>query len=354
MSPPIPSADPRSRWPLLGEVLAVAALLVGCRTEAASGATPRANAGDDASLVPRGASPHGAPSSAPHVAAAAIPLAADPAPPNATALPPRTAKYPWGPTAEAEARLDARFPAPEGFTRGPTPDGSFASFLRTLPLRPAGSPVVDYRGDKLYDDGAHANIAAVVDLDVGKRDLQHCADAVIRLHAEWRYGVGDRAIAYKSVSGQAIPYTRYLAGDRAVLSGKELVLAPRGGPKRDDHVFFRDYLDDVFSWAGTASLERDAPRVPFDDVRGGDFFVLSGTPFGHAVLVLDVARREDGHVALLLGQSYMPAQSFHVLRPTASKSPREAWFILPRDATEVATPFWKPFPRTALRRLPAS
>jgi hypothetical protein len=43
----------------------------------------------------------------------------------------------------------------------------------------------------------------------------------------------------------------------------------------------------------------------------------------------------------------MPAQSFHVL-----SAPTGPWFVVTRDATEIATPFWKPFPLSALRRLP--
>jgi hypothetical protein len=225
--------------------------------------------------------------------------------------------------------------------------GSFASFLRTLPLLPPGTPVVDYRGAPLYEGGHHPNIAAVVDLDVGRADLQQCADSILRLDAEWRYGRGERNLSYKAASGAALPYARYLAGDRAVTNGKGIELARRAAPRSDDHEAFRSYLDDVFAWANTASLERDAARVAPSDLRGGDFFVMSGTPFGHAVLVLDVARDASGRRALLLGQGYMPAQSFHVLRSAET----ETWFVLDSDATEIKTPFWAPFPMRALHRL---
>ena len=57
---------------------------------------------------------------------------------------------------------------------------------------------------------------------------------------------------------------------------------------------------------------------------------------------------EAGRVALLLGQSYMPAQSVHVLRPDAT-SP---WFVVAPGDETVTTPFWRPFPITSLRRLP--
>ncbi|MBX3225262.1 MAG: hypothetical protein KF795_32455, partial [Labilithrix sp.] len=264
-------------------------------------------------------------------------------------LPAIAAAYPWGPTASAPAdRLDGRFRAPPpGFTRVSAPSGSFAEFLRTLPLQPAGSPVVDFRGEKLYDAGRHPNIVAVADIDVGTKDLQHCADAIIRLHAEWRYGRGERDIVYRAVSGQALSYRGYVAGDRAFVDGNKIVLRRAAGAKRDDHALFRGWLDDVFAWAGTASLERDGKKVgAASEMLAGDFFVMSGTPFGHAVLVLDVARDERGRTALLLGQSYMPAQSFQVLAHDGSP-----WFIVEPGAASVETPFWKPFPMASLRRL---
>lgn len=250
-------------------------------------------------------------------------------------------EYAWHPT--ATDHLDARFAAPAGFTRDAAPEKSFAAFLRSLPLLPADAKVVDYRGTPLYQDGHHPNIAAVVDLDVGTANLQQCADAIIRLDAEWRYGAGKRDHVYKAASGTAIPYARYVAGERVIAKGKDLTFV--AGPGGDSHEHFRRYLDDVFGWANTGSLERDAKKVT--DLRAGDFFVMSGAPFGHAVIVLDVARDAQGRRALLLGQSYMPAQSFHVLRPSAES----AWFVLEKDATELKTPFWAAFPMTSLRRL---
>lgn len=271
--------------------------------------------------------------------------AVEPAPTATPAPAPVNAVYPWKPT--ATDRLDVRFSPPHGFARVEAGGGSFGAFLRTLPLLPASAKVVDYRGVPLYEDGHHPNVAAVVDLDVGDRNLQHCADVIIRLHAEWKYGRGERDIAYKSLSGTSIPYARYVAGDRAVIRGNELVLQRTGAPRADEHALFRSYLDDVFDFASTRSLERDAARVPFAAVRAGDFFVMTGQPFGHAVLVLDVAKDDRGRLALLLGQSFMPAQSFQVLQPDAM-SP---WFVVEPGAAEVKTPFWPAFSTEMTRRL---
>jgi hypothetical protein len=76
---------------------------------------------------------------------------------------------------------------------------------------------------------------------------------------------------------------------------------------------------------------------------------MEGKPWGHAVLVLDAARAPDGRLALLLGESAIPAQSFHVIEQDPSTGP---WFILAPDATTLVTPVWDPFPESALRRMP--
>lgn len=263
-------------------------------------------------------------------------------------IPKTTAVYPWGPTAAPADRLDVRFASPPpGFARVDVREGSFAEMLRSLPLQPEGSPVVDYRGIPLYDHGKHWGIAAVADLDVGNKDLQQCADSIIRIHAEWRYGRGQRDIGYRSVSGVRLGYQAWLAGERPIVSGKDIVMKKAAAAHADDHATFRAYLEELYNWAGTPSLERDAIKADLDDVRAGDFFVLTGQPFGHAVLVLDVAKHADGRTALLLGQSYMPAQSFSILRPNERAS---AWFVVDKGAQLVDTPFWRPFPRASLHR----
>ena len=107
---------------------------------------------------------------------------------------------------------------------------------------------------------------------------------------------------------------------------------------------FRAYLDLVFTYAGTLSLQAEKGRPGREGVRPGDFFVLGGSP-GHAVLVLDVAQSAEGRRVALLGQGFIPAQDFQVLSP-GKDGP---WFSL--DGESVATPFWKPFPWSSLRRL---
>lgn len=293
------------------------------------------------------------PAPAPSAEPAAPPSAAPSAPPSAApSVRAPAAKagpelYPWLADASLEPKpvdsLRARFSPPPGFTRVDAPPRSFAAWLRELPLAAPGTPVRAYDG-RLLHPATDPRIAAVVALDVSKADLQQCADTVIRLHAEWRWSQGARDMSYRAAAGVPLPWSRWARGERIVPRGAGIQWVP-GGKEVSDHASFRKYLDAVFAWANTVSLEKQAkPVTPFE-LRAGDFFILPGNP-GHVVLVLDVATQGDERVALL-GQSFMPAQNAQVLRP----SDGGPWFRL--DPTkDVDTPFWKPFPWGSLRRLP--
>ncbi|WP_370644238.1 DUF4846 domain-containing protein [Myxococcus sp. RHSTA-1-4] len=255
------------------------------------------------------------------------------------------ARYAWL-SADVKVRpLESTFAPPEGYTRLPVEQGSFGAWLRGLPLRPEGTPVLHFRGGEVLP-GGDSRLAAVAELDVGTANLQQCADSVIRLHAEWLWSSNQRErIAYRFTSGHLASWPKYAAGDRARVSGSKVAWVRSAGAD-SSRAAFRAYLDLVFNYAGTLSLEPLKGRPSREDVRPGDFFVLGGSP-GHAVLVLDVAANAEGRRVVLLGQGFMPAQDFHVLSPGGDSAP---WFPLEGEA--VATPFWKPFPWSSLRRFP--
>lgn len=278
-------------------------------------------------------------------AAAAPSAAAAPAPrPSASANP---SAYPWLAAADREPRavdtLRARFAPPAGFVRVQAAPESFGAWLRDLPLAAPETPVRSYDGTTLHP-ASDRRIAAVVALDVSPADLQQCADTVIRLHAEWRWSHGARNMSYRAAAGVDLPWARWARGERIVQNGASIQWAPASKPA-GDHAAFRKYLDAVFAWANTVSLEKQARPVAPDQIRAGDFFILPGNP-GHVVLVLDLAK-QGGDTVALLGQSFMPAQNAQVLRP----SDGGPWFRLD-PSKAVDTPFWKPFPWGSLRRLP--
>ena len=74
-------------------------------------------------------------------------------------------------------------PVPEGFSRIGVHKSSFGNWLRELPLR-KNRFVYLYNGSLKEDQSAQY---AVLDLAIGHTDLQQCADAVMRLRAEYLY-----------------------------------------------------------------------------------------------------------------------------------------------------------------------
>lgn len=245
----------------------------------------------------------------------------------------------------ASDRLDHRVVPPGGFVRIPTREGSFGAWLRGLPLKPEESQVFLHNRTPKGRQDVHA---AVIDIDTGLRDLQQCADAVMRLRAEWQFGRGAfRRIAFNDTGGaKPMSFSRWAAGERPRAQGRALVWAKRA-PADASYASFRRYMDTVFSWAGTHSLERELVPVRDGRVEIGDVIIKGGFP-GHAVLVADVAEHpQTGERRFLLIQSFMPAQDMHVLkgRDTPDGTP---WYRLEPDQPFV-TPEWI-FPPGSLRR----
>jgi hypothetical protein len=250
--------------------------------------------------------------------------------------------YPWR-APDADGTVESRVQPPPGFRRKPATPGSFAAWLRGLPVK-AGRPPV-----RLFDGGLKVNQHAhyvVLDIDVGKRDRQQCADAVIRMRAEYLHQAGrDEEICFRFTSGAPARWLDWKSGMRPNLSTRKTVWRKTAAAD-GSYASFRRYLDLVFSYAGTFSLERELDKVANPRaIEAGDVFIAGGFP-GHAVLVVDVAEDEGGRRAVLLAQSYMPAQDIHVLRNPAT--PDSPWYVMDGDRP-LSTPEWN-FPRGSLRR----
>lgn len=233
--------------------------------------------------------------------------------------------YAWQFTA-GDTTLEQRIQPPPGFTRVAVGDNSWAAWLRGLPLKPAGAPVLTFTGARKWRQDVHV---AVVDIDVGKRDLQQCADAIMRLRGEWLFASDrKRDIRFNDTEGKRLSFS---------------------ARRSDDYASFRKYMDYVFAYAGTYSLERELKPVPLADMQIGDVFIKGGFP-GHAVLVADmVENKATGEKRFVLVQSYMPAQEMHVLKnpQAADGSP---WYPAAFDGA-LTTPEWV-FPAGSLRRWP--
>lgn len=211
----------------------------------------------------------------------------------------------------------AEIPLPAGYERIAQERNSFGAWLRNCALK-SDKTVYLYNGAPKKNQQAQY---AVLDVSVGNKDLQQCADAVIRLRAEYLYNKGlTDAITFKATDGTSMDFSGWQNGYRFVLQQGKLVRKRTAAPAQGRPLFDK-YLETVFSYAGTVSLSRELKTVPATkNIKPGDVFIQGGSP-GHAVIVMDVAQNRQGKRIFLLAQSYMPAQNIHVLKNPASYTP---------------------------------
>lgn len=244
--------------------------------------------------------------------------------------------YPWINDFDESNALSDRIPPPHGFERIPASDSSFAQWLRNVLLKAGNPPVMLFNGQqKTYQASHHA----IVDIDIGTQDLQQCADAIIRLYAEYLYSMNqfDR-IAFFLTNGDTVSFERWSLGYRPRVADNVIMWQKKTNPD-SSYSTFRHYLDFVFTYAGTYSLSQQLGVVrSAEEIAIGDVFIQGGFP-GHVVLVVDVAfNSETGKTAFLLCQSYMPAQDIHILK-NLNDSDLSPWYTLGSTDT-LYTPDW--------------
>jgi len=229
--------------------------------------------------------------------------------------------------------LQTRFIMPNYFTRLETDQNSFAAYLRNLPLKPAGSKVLYYNG-QVKENFAYE---AVVDMDIGKKDLQQCADAIMRLRAEYFYQqkAYDK-ISFTLTNGFKVDYAEWIKGNRIRVNGNTTSWQKKTAPS-NTYKDFRAYMELVFMYAGTLSLSKSLRSINITKMTIGDVFIVGGSP-GHAVIVVDMAQNSKGKKLFMLAQSYMPAQETQILRNPASET-LSPWYEL-NSLETIETPEW--------------
>lgn len=222
-------------------------------------------------------------------------------------------------------------PPPNGFTRKSV--SAYGDYLRNLPLKPIGTPVRLYDGRiKSWQGGAYA----VIDMEIGNSDLQQCADAIMRLRAEylWHTKQYDR-IHFNFTSGFKADYPTWAKGYRISVRGND-VRWYKATEEDYTYTTFRKYMNIVFTYAGTASLSRELAVSNITDLKIGDIFIIGGHP-GHAMVIVDMAEDAFGNKAILVAQSYMPAQDIHIVTNLTDKK-LSPWYIVDRDTTQFNFP----------------
>ncbi len=242
---------------------------------------------------------------------------------------PRQIIHPEGQT------IATRILPPSGFERIKAPQNSFAGYLRNLPVKPHNSEVKLYNGETkpnydIYD--------AVIDLKIGNKDLHQCADAVMRLRAEylWKQKQYDK-IHFNFTNGFRVDYTEWMKGKRIVVKGNTAYWKQSVAPS-NTYTDFWQYMETIFMYAGTLSLSKELQPVKISNMQIGDVFIQGGSP-GHAIIVIDMAvNKPTNKKVFLLAQSYMPAQEIQILK-NPSDTTISPWYSLDFE-NELITPEW--------------
>ncbi len=245
--------------------------------------------------------------------------------------------YSWQTSYDYKKSLINTIELPEGYKRVAANKNSFASWLQHLPIS-TDNTVYLYNGEKKYNQNAQFK---VLDIDVGNKDLQQCADAVMRLRAEYLYATNQyNEIHFKYTNGVNIPFSKWSRGYYPSLKGNKVVWV--NSSNNASYKSFKKYMTNIFMYAGTASLEKEMKSIPLSDIQAGDVLIKGGFP-GHAVTVLDVVVNEKTNdKAFLIAQSYMPAQSIHILKnPNDNNSP---WYSVSELKQVIETPEWTFYP----------
>ena len=209
-------------------------------------------------------------------------------------------------------QLASDIEVPKGYKRITVAKDSFGEWLRSIQLK-KDKHVYLYNGALKENQSAQF---VVLNIPVGDKDLQQCADAVMRLRAEYLFKEKKySSIEFRDNTGKSYKWN--------------------GG---DDRPAFEQYLQTVFGWCGTASLEKQLKKIAaIKDIQPGDVFIKGGFP-GHAMIVMDVAANDKGEKIFMLAQSYMPAQDIHIVKNPGDDQ-LSPWYKL-NDSTSLVTPEW--------------
>ncbi len=239
--------------------------------------------------------------------------------------------------------IKTRINTPKGFYRDSLQENSFQYFLQNFSLKEHDTKVHLYDGNLKNRQDVHE---AILDISVGKRDLQQCADATMRLRAEYLYlKKAYDSIHFNFTNGFNAEFSKWRKGQRISVKGNKVNWV-NGAEKGDSRKSFDNYLTMVFSYAGTLSLAKEMKKISIEKMQIGDVFIKGGSP-GHAVIIIDLAKNNKGEKIFLLAQSYMPAQEIHVLK-NFNNQKIAPWYST-KNLEILQTPEWK-FTKDNLRR----
>lgn len=321
------------RFFLYSILLSMLILLSGCKHPVNNDSVDNPAVSDHTAATKSAPTPTISPSTAPQGAQSEVkePAVSSIAEPTTTEIQPAEYSY----LNDDGTNLADRINPPQGYTRVSSSSDELANFIRTFPLKAAGSEVLLYDGTPKANQSDHV---AVFEMSLGDRDLQQCADSAIHMYAEyyWSIKAYDK-IAFHLTNGFLMEYVKWRDGNRIKIDGNKVSWVKTAG-QDDSYEEFLNYLNMVFAYAGTLSLATECDSILAEELRPGDLLLQGGSP-GHCILVVDMAADSAGNPCYLLAQGYMPAQDFHVLKnPLHEEDP---WYYASELSFPLTTPAWQ-------------
>lgn len=194
---------------------------------------------------------------------------------------------------------------PAGYMRVEAPSGSYAEWLRKLPLKSKGSKVQLYTGG---DANYQWLSTGVIDLPM-LSNAEQCADMTMRVRSEYLFSRGRYSeICFMDVNGNRLRYS--------------------GGASRKA---LEKFLRKAYGVCSTFSVSRETKPRKISEVQPGDVLVYPARNkkrLGHALIVVDVARKGN-KVAIMCAEGNTPARELHLVRNLNPLS--NPWFFFDGD-----------------------
>lgn len=229
--------------------------------------------------------------------------------------------------------VKTRFSAPENYEWIEEKPNSFGEFLVNFTLKKYGAQILRFDGNPIATQSLHE---AIYDIDTGEKDLQQCADSVIRLYAEylWKQDRKDE-IAFHFTNGDLVKWTDYRDGYRAFVMGNSVDYR-KTASYDNSYQNFRNYLDLIYNYAGTISLTAETKAVnSTKNLKTGDILITPGSP-GHVVFIAGSCENKNGEKLFLLSEGFTPAQSIHLLKNPFEEN-ISPWYQLDVNSEKINT-----------------
>jgi hypothetical protein len=211
---------------------------------------------------------------------------------------------------------------PSNYKRTTYSSTSFSNYIQNYNLKPFGTQVINYDGNPyLYQEG-HVGI---LELPVPSNGLQQCADALIRMRAEYLWETNQKEkIGFNFTSGHYCSWTKYAEGYRPKIKGSKVAYYKTAAANTSKENFYK-YLNLIFMYSGTQSLYSELPKINnISKVEVGDMLIYPGSP-GHVIMVVDKATNDKGENLFIFAQGNTPAQSVHIIKNPSDLS-LSPWF----------------------------